>query len=112
MDVIFICLGKIIAKEARQDYIPVLGGAHNRYAARRRNHMGSIIPFDDDQSFEEKIKSLADDELLEIWVESQKMEQMFNARMQLPPSIPFGYEQAIVDELFLRETRKLAQSGL
>ena len=38
--------------------------------------MGSCIPFIDEQPFEERVKSLADDELLEIWEETQQLESM------------------------------------
>ena len=33
--------------------------------------MGSYIPFADDQPFALKVKTLADEELLEIWEETQ-----------------------------------------
>ena len=70
--------------------------------------MGSAYPFDEDDSFDLKVKCMADEELLEIWEESQQLENMLNAnageqRYMLAPE----YERAILDELFLRRARHL-----
>lgn len=70
--------------------------------------MGSLAVFDDDEPFAEKIKTLADEELLEIWVESQKVETMLNAQLPDALVISPAYEQVIVEELFLRTGRRLA----
>lgn len=69
--------------------------------------MGSLIPFDDDLPFEEKVKCLADDELLEIWAESQQVENMLNSRYPATFTPAIDYEKAIVNELFARSGRKL-----
>lgn len=70
--------------------------------------MGSAYPFAEDESFDRKVKCMADEELLEFWEESQQLENMLNAdagtnRYVLSPE----YERAILNELFLRRTRKL-----
>lgn len=70
--------------------------------------MGSAFPFAEDDSFDRKVKCMADEELLEVWEESQQLENMLNAgagsnRYMLSPE----YERAILDELFLRQTMKL-----
>lgn len=69
--------------------------------------MGSAFPFDDDLPFEEKVKCFADDELLEIWEESQEMESML--ALNFPAEILNGsyFEQAIIHELTVRLGRKL-----
>lgn len=68
--------------------------------------MGSAYPFSEDDPFDLKVKSMADEELLEIWEESQHLENMLNAgaggqRYMLAPE----YERAILEELFLRRAR-------
>lgn len=70
--------------------------------------MGSAFPFEEDESFDRKVKCMADEELLEFWEESQQLENMLNAgagtnRYVLSPE----YERAILNELFLRRTRQL-----
>ena len=73
--------------------------------------MGCATPFQDDLPFEEKVKCLADEELLEIWAESQQIEVM------LASSLPRGcyatpnVEKVIVDELTARTGRRLARPG-
>lgn len=69
--------------------------------------MGSFVPFDDDLPFEEKVKCFADDELLEIWAESQEMQNMM--QMNFPPDLLDGayFEQAIIHELTVRLGKKL-----
>lgn len=69
--------------------------------------MASSAPFDDDMPFASKVKILADDELLEVWEETQQLALML--RQQLNTSAPLApeYEQLIVDELRLRHTRSL-----
>lgn len=72
--------------------------------------MASAIPFDDDLPFEEKVKCFADDELLEIWAESQEMENML--QMNYSPALLDGvnFERAIVNELTIRLGKKLIRS--
>lgn len=72
--------------------------------------MASAIPFDNDLPFEEKVKCFADDELLEIWVESQEMENML--QMNIPAGIINGayFEQAIINELNIRLGKRLVRA--
>lgn len=72
--------------------------------------MGSAVPFSDELPFEEKVKCLADDELLEIWAESQQMENMLGMRFPGVMCLAPDYEQTILTELFLRVGRKLADA--
>lgn len=68
--------------------------------------MANRTPFSDEQPFELRIKSLTDDELLDIWVETQELERMlreeWDAELELAPE----YERMIVYELQLRYGRK------
>ena len=66
--------------------------------------MGSAFPFEEDESFDRKVKRMADEELLEFWEESQLLENMLNAgagtnRYVLSPE----YERAILKELFFAQ---------
>lgn len=69
--------------------------------------MGSAMPFDEDQPFEEKVKCLADEELLEIWAESQEVENFLSQRLPHDCSPQPAYEQAIIRELSLRMQKRL-----
>ena len=64
--------------------------------------MAKALPnSEDDLSFARQIKSLADDELLDIWEETQRLEQLvteWNAELVLAPE----YERLIVLELQYR----------
>lgn len=73
--------------------------------------MGTAVPFNEDQPFEEKVKCLADEELLEIWAESQQMENLLNMRLPMSVSLSPGYEQTIINELTLRLGRRVAASS-
>lgn len=72
--------------------------------------MGSVVPFSEDLPFEEKVKCFADDELLEIWAESQEMENFLNMRMPEEIKLHPGYERAIINELTLRLNKRLVKS--
>lgn len=69
--------------------------------------MASAFPFSEDEPFSQKVKCFADEELLEIWDESQQIENLFLAAIPMGEVITTDYEQAIVNELFLRASRKL-----
>lgn len=69
--------------------------------------MAQATPFPDDMPFSQRVKSLADEELLEIWEETQQVEQLLNTEMRAAVSIAPEYERAIVEELRLRSTRSL-----
>lgn len=68
--------------------------------------MARRIPFSDDLPFEQRIKSLADDELLDIWVETQELERVlreeWDAELELAPE----YERMILHELQVRYGQK------
>ncbi|WP_300908074.1 hypothetical protein [uncultured Desulfovibrio sp.] len=69
--------------------------------------MGSFIPFSDEEPFVKRVKSLADDELLEIWEETQQIESLLCTEFQTDISFAPDYEKVIVQELRLRSCRKL-----
>ena len=69
--------------------------------------MGSLIPFSDEEPFVKRVKSLADDELLEIWEETQQIESLLCTEFQTDLSFAPDYEKVIVQELRLRSCRKL-----
>lgn len=73
--------------------------------------MGSAMPFDDDVPFEEKVKCLSEEDLLEIWAESQRIETMINANLPPGYAISPNYENIIIMELTLRKNKSLAQGG-
>lgn len=68
--------------------------------------MGYAAVISDDEPFEEKIKTLADEELLEIWVETQKMEVAIMAQLPNAQVVGPNFEEAIVAELNLRNSRR------
>lgn len=69
--------------------------------------MGSFIPFSDEEPFVKRVKSLVDDELLEIWEETQQIESLLCTEFQTDLSFAPDYEKVIVQELRLRSCRKL-----
>ena len=71
--------------------------------------MASCLPFQEDESFDQRVKSLADDELLEIWAETQQIEHLLSSQMETEFSLAPEYERAIVAELRLRSCRRLSQ---
>lgn len=73
--------------------------------------MASCIPFPDDQPFSEKVKSLEDEELLEIWEETQQIEGLIRAELHTDISLTPEFEQAIVAELNLRSSRQIGSSA-
>ena len=72
--------------------------------------MGSCIPFADDEPFAQRVKTLADDELLEIWEETQQIESMLCSSLNSDLSIAPDYEKVIVEELFMRSSRRMGHS--
>lgn len=71
--------------------------------------MGSCIPFTDDQPFALKVKALADEELLEIWEETQQIEGLIRKEIFSGMALTPEYEQVIVAELSLRSSRRLME---
>ena len=74
--------------------------------------MGSCIPFIDEQPFAERVKTMADDELLEIWEETQQLESMLCNDLHTDLALAPDYEKVIVEELFLRSSRRVRQQPL
>jgi hypothetical protein len=68
--------------------------------------MARRLPFSENLSFAKQIKSLADDELLDIWEETQRLEHVmlaeWNATLELAPE----YERLIVLELQYRTSMR------
>ncbi len=69
--------------------------------------MGSCQPFTDDEPFDKRVKTLADNELLEIWEETQQLEDLLRTQMQTDLAMAPEYERLIVSELQLRSNRAL-----
>ena len=56
--------------------------------------------------FEDQIKVLEDEELLDVWEESHQLESLFDSEDQ--PHLPSAeYERLIVQELQIRSCRRL-----
>ena len=68
--------------------------------------MGSCMPFPDEKPFAERVKNLAEDELLEIWEETQQIECMISAELHTEITMAPDYERLIVEELRLRSSRR------
>lgn len=71
--------------------------------------MANIMPFPDDLPLSLQIKSLADEELLDFWEETQFMERFLDDTLQLDRTAHADYERLIVQELQLRSCRKCAE---
>jgi hypothetical protein len=71
-------------------------------ALKIEHAMARRLPFSENLSFAKQIKSLADDELLDIWEETQRLEHLmltaWDAELELAPE----YERLIVLELQYR----------
>ena len=64
--------------------------------------MARRLPFSENLSFAKQIKSLADDELLDIWEETQRLEQLMRAEWDAALELAPEYERLIVLELQYR----------
>ena len=64
--------------------------------------MARRLPFSENLSFSKQIKSLADDELLDIWEETQRLEQLMLAEWDTAFELAPEYERLIVLELQYR----------
>ncbi len=69
--------------------------------------MASKTVFIEDMPFSSRLKSLADEELLDIWEETQELERIlreeWNAELELAPE----YEKMIIQELQLRISKRI-----
>lgn len=70
--------------------------------------MGAAEPFDENDSLEKKFKCLPDEDLLEIWAESQALENMLNRQAPGHDFPGSSFEEAIVHELALRTSQRLS----
>lgn len=68
--------------------------------------MGSCFPFADEEPFSERVKNLKNQDLLQIWEETQQIENLLRSEIQAEISIAPDYEQTIIDELRLRSSRQ------
>ncbi|QGY41254.1 hypothetical protein GM415_14340 [Pseudodesulfovibrio cashew] len=68
--------------------------------------MGQYAAFGDHASLEEQVKSLADEELLDFWEETQQVAKMLDEEEQ--PGIEYNpeYERVILQELQFRTSFK------
>ena len=64
--------------------------------------MGRRLPFSENLSFAKQIKSLADNELLDIWEETQRLEHLMLAEWNTGLELAPEYERLIVLELQYR----------
>lgn len=74
--------------------------------------MGSCQPFVDDEPFDKRVKTLADNELLEIWEETQQLAGLLSQQIKAELPLAPEYEQLIVAELQLRHGRRLYAAGM
>ena len=68
--------------------------------------MGSCVPFADEEPFSERVKNLKNQDLLEIWEETQQIENLLRSEIQAEISLAPDYEQTNIDELRLRSSRQ------
>ncbi|MCR5563535.1 MAG: hypothetical protein K6F46_09270 [Desulfovibrio sp.] len=64
--------------------------------------MASCTPFSEEENFAEKIRSLDDEDLLDVWTESQKVLSLLNATTNLAMCLSTDYEGIIVSEMTRR----------
>jgi len=64
--------------------------------------MARRLPFSENLSFAKQIKALADDELLDIWEETQRLDHLMLAEWDTALELAPEYERLIVLELQYR----------
>lgn len=64
--------------------------------------MGRAEPFEEDIPFEKKIKCLPDEDLMDVWLESQQIEAMLDASAPGHDFPGQSFEAVIIHELSLR----------
>lgn len=69
--------------------------------------MATRATFPEDQPFAVRVKSLADDELLDIWAETQELERILREEWNAELDLATEYERLIVQELQLRASQKI-----
>lgn len=68
--------------------------------------MGQYANFNDHGSLEEQVKSLADEELLDFWEETQQLARMLDQNEQTDIEYNPEYERVILQELQYRTCYK------
>ncbi len=68
--------------------------------------MGQYASFNDQNSLEEQVKSLADEELLDFWEETQQLAKMLDQEEQTDLEYNPEYERVILQELQFRTCAK------
>ncbi len=63
--------------------------------------------FTEDIPFALRIKSLSDDELMDIWAETQELERIMREEWGTELELAFEYEKLIVQELTLRHRKRI-----
>lgn len=69
--------------------------------------MGQFFPNDDQFPIEDQIKTLADDELLDFWEETQHLEQSMVEDLHPETPDSLEYERIILQELMLRSCMRV-----
>jgi hypothetical protein len=70
--------------------------------------MGQFLPQSINFPLEEQIKTLADDELLDFWEETQFLGKFLEEEMFAHPESSMEYERLIIQELQLRSCQRVA----
>ena len=73
--------------------------------------MAHRLPPSEDIPFNMQIKSLADEELLDFWEETQQIENSLRSEYQQPVTPVQDYERLIVLELQLRSCQRQKSCG-
>lgn len=76
-------------------------------ALRKGATMGRFFMQTEEFPLAEQIKSLADDELLDFWEETQYLEKFLEEEFSLEGEYPVEYERIILQELQLRTCLRL-----
>jgi hypothetical protein len=68
--------------------------------------MGQYATFNDQDSLEEQVKTLANEELLDFWQETQQLAKLLDQEEQTEIEYNPEYERIILQELQYRTCRK------
>ncbi|MBF0480976.1 MAG: hypothetical protein HQK81_06000 [Desulfovibrionaceae bacterium] len=68
--------------------------------------MGQFFPLLDQFPIEDQVKTLADDELLDFWEETQYLDRILEENDHADVNNSVVYERIILQELQLRSSRK------
>jgi len=73
--------------------------------------MAKSTPFTDEVPFELRIKFLADEELLDVWVETQEFEELLREEWGTELELAPEYERIIINELRMRAGKKFGEDS-